>query len=132
MTGPEMKAWRVAAGLTLVETAAMLNWDVTQPTLSRWEQSDKAIPQWACDIFLGATKITLAVNEMHALLDYAKAHDQSFNEVLAEAIRDWLRQQNKKNIRTPIVPARVVATSTEPANSVRVAEAETAYRAAKE
>lgn len=127
MTGPEMKAWRVAAGLTLVETAAMLNWDVTQPTLSRWEQSDKAIPQWACDIFLGATKITLAVNEMHALLDYAKAHDQSFNEVLAEAIRDWLRQQNKKNIRTPIAPARWAATSTEPANSVRVAETETFY-----
>lgn len=68
----------------------MLNGDVTQPTLSRWEQSEKPIPQWASDIFLGATKITLSVAELHALLDYARRTNQSFNQVLAEAIRSYL------------------------------------------
>jgi transcriptional regulator with XRE-family HTH domain len=110
MTGPEMKAWREAAGLTLNEAAFMLHGDVTQPTLSRWEQSEKAIPQWACDIFLGATKITLSVDELHALLDFARKNDRSFNEVLAEAIRSWLSRQPTKNIRTPLALDTVVAT----------------------
>jgi transcriptional regulator with XRE-family HTH domain len=125
MTGPEMKAWREAAGLTLNEAAFMLHGDVTQPTLSRWEQSEKAIPQWACDIFLGATKITLSVDELHALLDYARKNDRSFNEVLAEAIRSWLSRQNTKNIRTPLALGAVVATADQLMN--RVAEPETAY-----
>jgi transcriptional regulator with XRE-family HTH domain len=125
MTGPEMKAWREAAGLTLNEAAFMLHGDVTQPTLSRWEQSEKAIPQWACDIFLGATKITLSVDELHALLDYARKNDRSFNEVLAEAIRSWLSRQNTKNIRTPLALGTVVATADQLMD--RVAEPETAY-----
>ncbi len=120
-----MKAWREAAGLTLNEAAFMLHGDVTQPTLSRWEQSEKAIPQWACDIFLGATKITLSVDELHALLDYARKNDRSFNEVLAEAIRSWLSRQNTKNIRTPLALGTVVATADQLMD--RVAEPETAY-----
>ncbi len=103
----------------------MLHGDVTQPTLSRWEQSEKAIPQWACDIFLGATKITLSVDELHALLDYARKNDRSFNEVLAEAIRSWLSRQNTKNIRTPLALGAVVATADQLMD--RVAEPQTAY-----
>lgn len=122
-----MKAWRVAARLTLNEAAAMLNGDVTQPTLSRWEQSEKPIPQWASDIFLGATKITLSVAELHALLDYARRTNQSFNEVLAEAIRAWLSRQHTKNIRTPIVSPRLTASAAEVADNARVAEPETPY-----
>ena len=121
-----MKAWREAAGLTLNEAAFMLHGDVSQPTLSRWEQSEKAIPQWACDIFLGATKITLSVDELHALLDYARKNDRSFNEVLAEAIRSWLSRQNTKNIRTPL---GLVATPAQLIDSALVAEAETLYGA---
>lgn len=107
----------------------MLHGDVTQPTLSRWEQSEKAIPQWACDIFLGATKITLSVDELHALLDYARKNDRSFNEVLAEAIRSWLSRQNTKNIRTPLTGGGVVATPAYLMDSALVAEAETLYGA---
>ena len=139
MTGPEMKAWRVAARLTLNEAATMLNGDVTQPTLTRWEQSEKPIPQWASDIFLGATKITLSVTELHALLDYARRTNQSFNEVLAEAIRAWLSEQQTKNIRTPLIQgSAIVPISVSPArrldlrnlpppDTARVAEDETPY-----
>ena len=107
----------------------MLHGDVTQPTLSRWEQSEKAIPQWACDIFLGATKITLSVDELHALLDYARKNDRSFNEVLAEAIRSWLSRQNTKNIRTALTGGGVVATPAQLMDSALVAEGETFYAA---
>ena len=103
MNGPEMKAWRTAAGLTLRDVAtAYLSSEVTHTTLSRWEQSEKPIPQWASDIFLGATKITLSVAELHALLDYARRNNKSFNKILAEAIRAWLSRQQTENIRTPL------------------------------
>jgi transcriptional regulator with XRE-family HTH domain len=129
MTGPEMKAWRDAAGLTLVEAATMLNGDVTQPTLSRWEQSEKPIPQWASDIFLGATKITLSVAELHALLDYARRNNKSFNAVLADAIRHWLSLQPIKPTCTQPGPQRFTITPPAAANDIRVAEDETPYKA---
>ncbi len=122
-----MKAWREAAGLTLNQAATMLNGDVTQPTLSRWEQSEKPIPQWASDIFLGATKITLSVAELHALLDYARRTKQSFNEVLAEAIRAWLSRQQPENIRPPRITPQLTATPAELADTLRVAEPEPPY-----
>jgi transcriptional regulator with XRE-family HTH domain len=100
MNGPELKTWRTSAKLSLVEVAAMLDGQVSQPTLSRWEQSKKPIPQWATDKLLGATKITLALTELHQLLDYARQHDLSFQAILAEAIRAWLAQQ-ASNIITP-------------------------------
>jgi transcriptional regulator with XRE-family HTH domain len=128
MTGPEMKAWREAAGLTLNEAAFMLHGDVTQPTLSRWEQSEKAIPQWACDIFLGATKVTLAVTELHALLDYARRNNKSFNAVLADAIRHWLSLQPIKPTCTQPGPQRFTITPPAAANDIRVAEDETPYK----
>jgi transcriptional regulator with XRE-family HTH domain len=130
MNGPEMKAWRTAAGLTLRDVAtAYLSSEVTHTTLSRWEQIEKAIPQWACDIFLGATKVTLAVTELHALLDYARRNNKSFNAVLADAIRHWLSLQPIKPTCTQPGPQRFTITPPAAANDIRVAEDEKPYRA---
>jgi transcriptional regulator with XRE-family HTH domain len=98
MNGPALKTWRTSAKLSLVEVAAMLDGQVSQPTLSRWEQSKKPIPQWATDKLLGATTITLALTELHQLLDYARQHNVSFQAILAAAIRAWLATQPRSNI----------------------------------
>lgn len=90
-----MKAWRLAEGLSLIEVAKLLNNQVSQPTLSRWEQSQKEIPKWASDIFFGVTTVSMPLAELHALLDQAKIQNKSFRVILAEAIREWIAKHEK-------------------------------------
>ena len=89
-----MKAWRVSAGLSLREVAAdYLRGEVSQSTLSRWEDSPNPIPQWATDALLAKTRLELPLDLLYTLLDYSKRHGLSFGQVLSEALTEFLASQ---------------------------------------
>lgn len=101
MTGPQFKAWRTAEGLSLREVSEdRLHKRVSQPTLSRWEQSEDHMPEWASDMLLNATTITLPLAELHQLLDYCRDNDLAFNEVVGKAIREHLNLPANKPLDT--------------------------------
>ena len=102
MTGPQFKAWRIAEDLTLQEVADIrLKKQVSQSTLSRWEQSDEPMPEWASDMLLNSTRLTLPLSDLHHLLDHCRDHGLAFSDLVAQAIREYLaRQQTQAHHHT--------------------------------
>lgn len=91
MTGPQLKTWRTSEGYSLREISEdLLASEVSGPTLSRWENSSEHIPQWVAERLLNSTKLTLPLGELHQLLDYCRATNRPFNDVLAQALREHL------------------------------------------
>ena len=91
MTGPQLRTWRIAEGLSMREvTEQLLGKQISQPTLSRWEDSPNEIPAWAAAAILSKTKIELPIDELQALLDYARQHKLNFRQLIARAISNLL------------------------------------------
>lgn len=123
MNGPQLRTWRKAADLSLRELADLtLGGQVTYSTIGRWELSEDQIPEWVTEKLLGETQIQLSLAELHHLLDHARETQMDFNELLAVAIRDYLRTKSAANIRSPIAPTSSAANRLD-----CVAEDETPY-----
>jgi transcriptional regulator with XRE-family HTH domain len=91
MNGPQLKTWRQAHDLTLRQIAdEYFSGDVTHVTISRWENSTEQIPQWATEKLLARTQITLPLDELHQLLDFAREQNIPARELIAEALRHYL------------------------------------------
>lgn len=119
MTGPDLHNWRKSQNLTMQQTCELLHGDITQSTLSRWESSDSPIPQWASDILTGHTKVPLKLHELNTLLQHAQLTGQSLNEILAQAIRQYLQKPQTSVPSSPfpspsLAPARYTAHLNEP------------------
>lgn len=93
MTGPQLKYWRTSHGFTLREVSELLESEVNHTSLSRWEASQNDIPKWAEEKLLSSTKIELALDELHELMDLAREEKISFNELLADCIRQHLARR---------------------------------------
>lgn len=115
MNGPQLYTWRKAHDLTLREVAEQLG-GLTHTTISRWENSPEAIPQWATEKLLAHTQITLPLEELHQLLDVARLEGIPARDLIAQAIRHFLA-------------ARTLSTPPPPPEIVRLNEAPTEYKA---
>lgn len=93
MTGTQLSKWRSDHDLALREVVELLGNQVNHTTISRWERLTDDIPQWAADKILGRTQITLPLDELHQLLDAARAEGKPAQEILAQAIREWLQKR---------------------------------------
>lgn len=91
MTGAQLKAIRESRGLTQNELAAFLG-DTTHGTVSKWEKDVHAIPQWVADKMMTSTQLTLPLDMLQQLMDYATTHQMEFSELLTEALRAYLRR----------------------------------------
>jgi len=101
MTGPQLKAWRTSADLTLQQVCQLLQGDVTHTTVSRWEAKDEEIPQWATDALLAKTRLELPLDLLYTMLDYAKQHSLSFGDVLSKALTEFLTSHPATQIPSP-------------------------------
>jgi transcriptional regulator with XRE-family HTH domain len=96
MNGPQLKLWRQSQGLSGREVAEnILEGQVSQPTLSRWEASTDPIPEWAMLKLLGTTQVSLPLSELHQLLDIARQERKDFQEILGLAITAYLQSRQK-------------------------------------
>ncbi len=114
MTGPQLKQWRLAEGLSARQVAEQnFVGQVTQSTVSRWENSPEPIPAWATERLLSSTRITLPLHELQSLLDLAREQGKDFRTLLAEAIRHYLAQptslQQLATLNEPETPYNVTA-----------------------
>lgn len=96
MNGPQLRKWRLDHDLTLREIAEKLD-GLTHTTISRWENSKESIPTWASDKLLATTQITLPLDELHQLLDAARAEGKPAQEILDQAIREWLQKRQARS-----------------------------------
>lgn len=90
MTGPQLKTLRISLGWSQREVADKLG-EVTHSTLSRWESSEDDVPAWVPEKLFAHTTIHLPMPELHALLDLARERHLDFEDILSEALRDYIR-----------------------------------------
>lgn len=89
MTGPQLKALRISRGLTQNELADFLG-DCSNAAVSRWEASEAPVAQWVAEKMLRSTSITLPLETLAELMDYASRNNLEFTELLARAIQSYL------------------------------------------
>jgi transcriptional regulator with XRE-family HTH domain len=107
MTGTGLREWRKSHGWTQEQVAEFLR-DVGSTTVSRWEKADETLPNWATEKLLTKTTLALPIDELHSMLDYARAQDMSFEELLSEAVREYLSR--RKMVTSTSVIAEDAAT----------------------
>jgi len=110
-------------GLTLRDVAAKLG-DISFSAISLWEKAaDKPIPTHAVKSLLGETTVTLPINDLVDLVDYARLNNRSAIDVLQEALREYIASHR------PVVPAENIirvkyADIAPPGEALKVAEGE--------
>ena len=101
MTGDQLKELRTGRGLTRAQLAAELG-DCSPSTINKWERGINPVPNWVEEKLLRDTKFELPMEDLHVLLDYARAQGLSFEQVMAKAVREYLAA------RRPPPPGKVV------------------------
>lgn len=76
---------------TREEFAAWLG-GTTASTLNKWERNINPIPAWVKEKCLANVQVSLPLKELQALMDHARNRDISFEHMLADALRSYLRQ----------------------------------------
>lgn len=89
MTGPQLKDLRESRDLTQSQLAAYLG-DCSGATISRWEGTTNDVPQWVADKMLSTTQITLPIDLLQQLMDYATQHGLDFAQLLTKAIQLYI------------------------------------------
>lgn len=123
MTGIELRTIREAKRCTREQFAAELK-GCTAQAIVKWERDERPIPAWVEEKLLRSVEVTLPLSELAQLLTAAVAQHRAFDELLVEALREWLANHPTKPApaqSTPLYP-----TST-PDDIARVAEPETPY-----
>lgn len=98
----------------------------TAQAIVKWERDERPIPAWVEEKLLRGVEVTLPLSELAQLLTAAVNEQRSFEEVLVEALREWLAAHSRKpaSSSTPVYP-----TGTTPETTACVAEDETPYKA---
>ena len=94
----------------------------------QWEGGKRTIPDWVEEKVLRSIELTLPIEELHALLDYARKHNKSFTQILGEAIRAHI---GVKRYDTPSQPQNVLPLPAQEAGP-KVAEDEPVKRKASD
>jgi len=82
---------------TREEFAAWLG-GTTASTLNKWERSINPIPPWVAEKCLANVQVSLPLKELQALMDHARQRDLSFESMLGEALRNYLRQHTTQAV----------------------------------
>jgi DNA-binding XRE family transcriptional regulator len=120
MTGDQLKELRTGRGLTRAQLAEELG-DCSPSTINKWERGINPVPNWVEEKLLRDTKFELPMEDLHVLLDYARAQGMSFEQVMAKAVREYLAA------RRPPSPGKVVPIPTPEPAVQRAAEDQTPY-----
>lgn len=109
MTGSQLRHWRTTHDLTLRQLAEQLAGVVHFSTITGWETAEngsKEIPEWATEKILATTQVTLPLDELHQLLDAAREDNISAQEMIGQAIHEWLQRRTQPEIQAiPITAA---------------------------
>ena len=96
MTADQLKAFCAAKLLSQKELATLLG---TSPqNITNWIKGKHDIPSWVEKELYRTVKIPLPIEDLHALVEYARRHDQPLESLLAEAIRDYLTAPSRRQI----------------------------------
>ena len=95
MSPEQLRSLREARGLTREQLAAELG-DCTASTVNKWERGMHDIPGWVEDKMLSSVRVTFPLDELHELLDLARSEDLSFEDLLAEAIRELVKARRSR------------------------------------
>jgi transcriptional regulator with XRE-family HTH domain len=88
----QLRQLRESRGLTREQLAAELG-DCSSSTVNKWERGMHDIPAWVEEKMLSNVRIQFPLSELHELLDLARAEDLSFEDLLAEAIRELVKSR---------------------------------------
>lgn len=106
MTAEQLRTLREARGLTREALAKELG-GCTAQAIVKWERNERPIPQWVAEKMLNQTPVTLPMESLSRLLNYASANKKDFNEVLSAAIANYLRPSIPSG-QTPQQTAKIV------------------------
>jgi transcriptional regulator with XRE-family HTH domain len=95
MTGQQLRELRDSRNLTREQLAEQLG-GCTAQAIVKWERDERPIPAWVEDKMFRSVQISLPLEELHELLDLARAENLSFEQLLAESLR--LRLAAKKAV----------------------------------
>ncbi|MCG3206299.1 MAG: hypothetical protein KCHDKBKB_03033 [Elusimicrobia bacterium] len=111
MTKEQLESLRKSRGLTREQLAADLG-GCTAQAIVKWERGERAIPAWVEEKMMRAIPVTLPLDELHLLLDEAQASGLSADQIIAEAIRLWLKTKRPAENLIPIGTRREVSYKT--------------------
>ncbi len=97
-------------GLTREKLATELGCSAS--ALVHWEGGSRAIPDWVEEKMLRSFPIELPLEEIHALLDLARENNESFDKILAQAIRAYLASKRTAPLKKPLAPVTAAASET--------------------
>ena len=125
MTGTELRAIRTNRKCTRETMAVELG--CSAAALVHWEGGTRAIPAWVEEKLLRSVQVTLPLSELAQLLTAAVNEQRAFEDVLVEALRDWLATHATKPSTAAVTP--IYPTGTIPEAPACVAEDEKPYKA---
>jgi transcriptional regulator with XRE-family HTH domain len=123
MTGIELRTIREAKKCTREQFAVELK-GCTAQAIVKWERDERPIPAWVEEKLLRSVEVTLPLAELAQLLNAAVTQHRGFEELLVEALREWLTNHPTKPAPSQPLPLYPTATHDDTA---RVAEDETLY-----
>lgn len=122
MTGIELRAIRTSRKCTRETLAVELG--CSAAALVHWEGGTRTIPAWVEEKLLRSVEVTLPLSELAQLLTAAVTQHRAFEDLLVEALREWLANHPTKPAPAQSTPLYPTSTHDDIA---RVAEDETPY-----
>lgn len=118
MTKDQLHHIRKSRSQTREEMAITLGCSAS--AIVQWEGGTRAIPDWVEDKLLRQVPITLPLEELHALLDLARAEQVSFDTLLTESLREYLRARRSNapltTLKAADAPGEKLTTTPVPVN----------------
>lgn len=95
MTSDQLRSLREARGQTREELASFLG-DCSPSTVNKWERGINPVPSWVEEKMLSNVRVEFPLSDLHALLDYARESDESFEDFISAAVREFLANRRSK------------------------------------
>lgn len=95
MTPEILRHLRESRGLTREQLADHLG-DCSPSTVNKWERGMHDIPAWVEEKMLRAIEVKLPLDELHLLLSEAQSTGLPADQIIADALRLWLKTQRQE------------------------------------
>lgn len=99
MTKEALRKIREDRGLTRQQFADMLG-GIGAGAVVQWEGGNRKIPAWVEEKIFRTTEISFPLPLLKDLIDIAITEDTSFEQLLSEAVRDYLAARRNKPLDT--------------------------------
>lgn len=90
MEPSELRHLRETRGETRAELADYLG--CSAGAIVQWEGGTRSIPQWVADKLLSNVSLELPLDELAALVNHATKTGQKFEDLITQALREYLRR----------------------------------------